>query len=227
MTFQIGMVGNDGILLASDQLATYSGNSYQYPDTSRMRKITLTQSGRIAYCCAGDRLSIITGWAIANGIDQLDEYSASVNDHVVQAVYSSSAPVMVGEGKQPDGHTEPLRGGSILIATCKPLGLWRIDVIPGKLPIVVQVLDKAKIGDNNTAAPFFTESYYRNRPVEELTFLAAHTVLTAGTMSPSVKGLDIVICQASGCKMLSNSDIEGLAIRSEALRSQISNALFT
>jgi hypothetical protein len=226
MTFQIGMVGNDGILLASDQLATYSGNSYQYSDTSRMRKIAITQTGRIAYCCAGDRLSIVTGAAIANSIDQLDEYSASVKDCVVQAVYSSSTPVIAGECKQPDGNAEPLRGGSILVATCKPLGLWRIDVIPGKLPIVVPILDKAKIGDSNTAAPFFTESYYSNRPVEELLFLAAHTVLTAGAMSQWVKGLDIVLCKPSGCKMLTGQRIEELTLRSETLRSQISDWLF-
>jgi hypothetical protein len=226
MTFQIGMVGSNGILLASDQLATYSGNSSQYPDTSLTRKITVTQNGRIAHCCAGDRLSIITGAAIANGIDQLDEYSASITDHVIQAIYSSSGPVITGECKQSIGNSETLRGGSILVATCRPLGLWRIDVIPEKLPLVVQILNKAKIGDSNTPAPFFTESYYRKRPVEELTFLAAHTVLTAGAMSQSVKGLDIVICRPSGCNMLTNDSIEALKLRSETLWAQISDSIF-
>ena len=52
MTFQIGMVGEDGVLLASDRAYTRLGSGTRTALSSQ--KLIITPAENIAYCCAGD-----------------------------------------------------------------------------------------------------------------------------------------------------------------------------
>lgn len=228
VTFQIGMVGSDGVLLASDRLASQSATDGPgpYRDTFRTDKIRITESKRIAYCCAGDKLSIEAGRKIAGSIAELQ------GDYAIQqGIYSYGSEAISEErqrmaGKQP---WERLRGGSLLLVTSVPsLGLWRVDIaLDRNIPCALKVEDKIWVGDNTTPAAFFPERYYQKRPIEELVFLAAHTVLTAGSMNPAgVGGLDIALCRPSGFEMLPAERVAALERQSEKLRLQISDSLF-
>src|SRR5205809_8004096 len=69
VTFQIGIVGSDGILLASDRATTringYRGSPFM------ATKIT-TVGDFLAYCCAGDDTAITLSNEIEKNIDRAD-----------------------------------------------------------------------------------------------------------------------------------------------------------
>ena len=225
MTFQLGMVGTDGILIASDRLSTQSGILGQtYAGAFHTDKIMVIESKKLAYCCAGDQLSIIAGQRI---VDRIEEPSW---EGIRQALVVCAAEVAAEERKRSADKQswEKLRGGSLLLAYCKytPLELWQLDIPADGMPCAHKISDKIRIGDSTTPASFFLERYYRERPVEELIFLAAHTVLTAGAMNPAgVGGLDIVLCKPSGCEVLTQDRIGKLRARSEKLHTQIASSL--
>jgi hypothetical protein len=228
MTFQIGMVGSDGIIIASDRRCCYPG--CPYTDASLTDKITVVESKKLAYCCAGDQLCIAAAKRIVGQIDEqqgdleIKSWFETCAVEVVKAERERQQSV----GMQP-GEIPP-RGGSILLAYCKsvPPALWRIEIPVGPPPWAQKIENKNRIGDSSTPACFFSERYYRGRPVDELIFLAAHTVLTAGAMNPAgIGGLDVVLCKPSGFEVLPAERIAVLNAQSERLHLQISESLFT
>lgn len=165
------------------------------------------------------------GRDIADGIEELEGEFA-----IEQGIYSCGATAISAERKRSDGKQpwEMLKGGSVLLVTSTPLRLWRVDIAPDRgIPCVLRILDKCKIGDSTTPACFFSERYYRERPIEDLIFLAAHTVLMAGAMNPAgVAGLGIVLCRPAGFTTVSDEEVSDLTARSKRLDSEIAAALF-
>jgi hypothetical protein len=88
------------------------------------------------------------------------------------------------------------------------------------------VKDKVVTGDGANAALFFTERYYQKRPIRELAFLTAHTVLVGGRLNPGgVSGLDIVFCESSGIGSLSEKSVAALRAKSEQLDDSLGRSL--
>jgi len=78
-------------------------------------------------------------------------------------------------------------------------------------------------GDQANAAGFLVERYFRRgRPVQELTSLAAHTILVAHVLNTAgIDGLEIIRCTADGCEEVSQDEIEALTERSRKLDAYI------
>ena len=211
MTFQVGMVGTNGILLASDKLAVQFGIPGQsYRDPFQTDKIVAVGHQEIAYCCAGDRLSTIVGKAITEdgavrekaGRVPLDRLMSDLQMDFGRAVEVIACEA-VSQSKLDFADKEPWdrpKGGSLLLAYCRPepMELWKLDVQAQGMPHANRIRNKCRIGDSTTPASFFSECYYHNVPIEDLILLAAHTVFTAGAMNPDgVDGLDILLCRPS------------------------------
>jgi 20S proteasome alpha/beta subunit len=73
MTFQVGMKGNNGVLLASDRLYTHKGGLVGGVDDFEGDKIFISQDEQVAYCATGgdlaDRVGIQLLTASRKGID--------------------------------------------------------------------------------------------------------------------------------------------------------------
>ncbi len=67
MTMQIGMVGSDGIIIASDMQAVRTGIART---TYKTNKIFCSQESGFAYCCAGSDLAVLAGRKTAELITQ-------------------------------------------------------------------------------------------------------------------------------------------------------------
>jgi hypothetical protein len=110
MTFQIGIVGTDGVLLASDMLVNQRGISgHTYGDTYSTSKIA--DSKGIAYCCTGDYLTILAAEKVTIEIENRDtdtkQFLQYCGAHVLQQETIRSANM---------NDWDKLTGGSVLFA---------------------------------------------------------------------------------------------------------------
>ena len=78
-------------------------------------------------------------------------------------------------------------------------------------PMCQKITTKVVAGDNVNAAIFWSERYYRRVPVRELIPLAAHLVISAGKLNRgAISGLEIVSCDGSGIRRMSDESTREL-----------------
>jgi hypothetical protein len=84
-------------------------------------------------------------------------------------------------------------------------------------------------GDQTNLACFWADRYCQRRQlqkVESLIPLAAHTILSAGSLnSAAIDGLEIVVCDDSGIRRLSDDSIIELQNKSREWDEQIGNLI--
>jgi hypothetical protein len=225
LTFQVGMVGSDGILLASDLKRTHVGMLRGiYRTSSNQQKIHI--EGHVAYCSSGDDLAEVAAQTFC-----AQAASGFVGDSEIhrRLVASAQEALTKEKGAKPNGLLSR-RGGSVLFALRTADGrfqLWCLDVI-GLAPTAQRVLNRIINGDWGNAAGFFIERYFpeRRRPIQELRLLAAHTVLVAGRLNPAgVGGLEIVRCSSAGFEKLGEDEIAALTEASMRLDEDIGASL--
>lgn len=117
MTYQIGMVASDGILLASD-MRCLETDLPGVPATSSYReKIVVVENKGLGYCCAGDDCALALGTQISEAITE-----ERCND---PAAFFRDCYGRIIEGDDP----RRLFGGSVLVALIRPaLQLWQVSV---------------------------------------------------------------------------------------------------
>jgi len=225
VTFQIGMVGNDGVLLASDRLYTQIG-----PGASRRTwhsdKIFIRDDKNIAYCSAGDdvaaRAAQLYYESIKISVDQLDLPAW-------QALHLSS-----GNALREDEGTAQIENrscGSLLVADLRSqaIELWYSEVKRPPVSAYKITEHYVCVGDSQNSAGFFLERYFpkdHKLPLTKLTTLAAHAVLMAGATNPTgVAGLEIVLCSHKKFTRLSQDEISSLMKRSHKLDSKLAALL--
>jgi hypothetical protein len=149
VTFQIGMVGEDGMLLASDQASTRQG---ELPSTTTScAKLCTNSDGTIAYCCAGDDFT--QGAADdAFRIPRCRPTETSNREFLQQTVWSAL----------PQGSNAWHSGGRILIAydAGKSVELFSIFVHSKEsCPLISEIKSRDFQGDRMNQAAFFIERY--------------------------------------------------------------------
>jgi hypothetical protein len=118
-----------------------------------------------------------------------------------------------------DGITGNRADGQCLIVATRPeLRLFRLHANnsnPLKREVRCdEVEDKAVAGDTENPAIFWPERYYERLPIERLTLLAAHLILSAGQINPAtIRGLEVVLCSNGGFRRLTKPQIEELKLR--------------
>ena len=223
MTFQIGLIGADGMILASDKRftqahATSDGRTLRHGGTGA--KIVCNEQRSIMYCTAGGHL----GEAIAR------EYmKAPVEGDV------GTELLRIRERIEPKNPAPSY--GDLLLAQVveREAALWQMDVRTGAYSTPRRVEDKAQIGDGGNLAAFFIEMYAPTpiqglRSVVELKFLAAHSIRVAGRLDrASVDDLEmwIHLTEEESFTQVDEPEIRTLISRSDALTAELSSQLFS
>jgi len=174
LTFQVALVGSDGVLLASDLKRTNAPPGV-CRSSSEQPKIHISQSGDIAYCCSGDDLAEAAARRLCEHANQLS------NDQEISAGLISAAQEAIKVENSEQARPLQGRGNSVLLALREErekVKLWCLDI--GQHVTAMPVYDKRVNGDRGNAAGYFLERYFPTRrriPIQKLLRLAAHTVL--------------------------------------------------
>ena len=225
MTMQIGMVGTDGVLIASDTLWMNS-ESTQYANvrhTGNTTKIEIDYPKGVAIACA--RNMEVAG-RIAK--DLICEMGANDWDEPGPRV-ESIANKTLGES------SEQRQEFQCTIITSSPeprlfhlhAGIFKLQ----KGARCQQHSGKIIAGDMTNAAAFWAERYYPSteprRPIRQLVALSAHLIIAASALnSAGISGLEIVLCDASGIHRLSDESIRKLELQVAERDESISTSLF-
>jgi len=216
MTFQIGVVGSDGVLLVSD--LSWS-QIFERRITSQHHKTYCDQDLCIVACSSGS------------------EWPDRIAKKCVGKSFANTAPKEIAENvyAHTNGIDSKLANGSVLLAAMAAQNpeLWRIDFgNNGQADPFYRIYSKTITGDQENPAGAILERYIGNDTsrlsTEELKFLLAHIVITAGILNPAgISGLEMAICRRDEFGMVSDDDIRGLKGRSAELDAEISRRLFS
>jgi hypothetical protein len=209
MTMQVAMVGTDGIILASDTkwANTQRRGNLESRDTSLATKIQIDERHGVAIGCS---MNMETATAIGDAI------VAELSD---QDWRDPIHPTQVIGQRVLDSLRERNLFQCLIVSTRPTLRLFKLEsaTINGEpnRAICRQIKDKAIGGDNANAAVFWTERYYKPKPVQALLSLAAQLIVDSVKFNSGfIGGLEIVICNASGIERLPDDVIA--ALESEA-----------
>jgi hypothetical protein len=225
MTMQVGMVGTNGVLIASDTkwVAQMSPSRNPWHST----KFKVNYKCGVAIACAQ---SMETAFPFADEIIALslenDNWRASPDFTIIQRL-ADKVLHSTEKGRE---------RAQCLVAFTRPkveLCLFQIAKVNGEWGPVFHSITEGSVyaGDEGNQAKFLADRYYRHRmlPIENLIPLAAHLVLAAGELnSAMVDGLEIVLCDASGIRRLADASISklksGVAERDEMIASSLFNS---
>jgi hypothetical protein len=212
MTFQIGMVGSDGIVIVGDtwQYVEPKDRSWYGFQASKMR---LSESAQIGVAAARDMTtSLRVADQIIATLDPSSEYS-NRREKILNVVST------IGEGHDSEflialSQPEP----SLYWAACNKDGQSNS----------LEVFDRLAIGDVHNLAFFWATSYYRSTlNISQLARLGALAVISASRLnSGSVGGLEVMECKKEGCRMWPRSETSVLFSEISSLADQIGSLIF-
>lgn len=204
MTFQVGIVGLDGVLLASDlKHALDDGHSIR---TSH-HKSKLRASTEIA-CCASGREDVAmyaarlcVAESSASSITERLEHSAERAMQAHASIFADNPNLFCGTLLT--AHLENDRVNLYQLNLQRPL-IQACRILTGHV----------YAGDRTNAAVFFLEQYEigQRSPIANYCLLAAHAVLSAARLNPTgIGGLEIMLCRPSGFERVSETQIAELS----------------
>jgi hypothetical protein len=215
MTLQVGMVGTDGIVLASDTRWVATQEMWQ---TTNSTKITISHERGMAIACARNmEVSVTIARAIIADLknEECDDPCIPIEKIATRFLSQSSE-----DRRDPEC--------LIVLAKAEPrLFTLRVGTICGRLaPLCVREDKKAVAGDHGNAAVFFVQRYYSRKPMCDLLPLAAQLVIGGGKLNPyGIDGLEILLCEASGFHPVPEESIRQLQARATALDETINSSL--
>lgn len=234
MTFQMGMVTTEGVLLASDrQLTSLSGTRFG----RLIPKIEFYENENFAHCSAGDNFceifTDVIRTRLAKGVDFTGDWQ-----HVRQALRDT---VTEARGKEAKARRKILRsldrkpvakwtGGHTMLVFRGGAGvtLWTVDT-SGQNPTIlpVDMGERAIAGDKISPALFFIERYFKLVPktLDALIPLAAHTVLMAE--SDYVGGLQIGLFTKDEFRILTDEELKPYIELSKQIDSGVAKLLLS
>lgn len=231
MTILVGMIGSDGIILAADRRMIQPAQDEKHFDVKEgICKIVRLGKYRVAYARAGDDVSRLVGDEILTALHEKAFDFASISSTQLLLEEIATSTVKRVATKPPPPHFNPNDPRSLLIVFYgKPapaLQLWRLRISPpdpGAEPIVTISVQGA-IGNS---ARFFEHYYREGLPIEALTFLASHIVLTAGRVdSGIIEGLDVALFHRNSFRLLLENEKKPLRERSKRLNALIDRKFF-
>lgn len=218
MTLQVGIVGTDGIVLASDRLVnTDTGNGYTRTESTKCF------SGVKTICCwSGGELAKRTALNV-----QATSWSAEVNkqsqliesgNSAWKTVYGANSPVIPALQRP---------SNKVLVAYSETAELWELDVFEQCVP--TRVFDVICAGDVTTTINHLLNHYSpkTKQPTERLIILAAHAICMGHREnSGSIAGLEVAIIPKGGqAYFLSSEQEQELQSISDSICESIGNLL--
>ena len=216
MTMQVGMVGSDGIVLASDTKWTenhaVSGNFVRQDWSSP--KIELDPTGNVAVACAKDMRK---GVQVARAI--LAELSSDQwkdpQSKLEEIAASRSSPHSPFEAECLIGPASPTPRLFHLACGCS-----------SGPALCTQILDRRAAGDAMNAALFWHMRYYKVMPVSKLIRLAAQIIVDAAEISNGgIGGLKIAYTDGPRFVFLPDEKTSEVETESRKRGSQIEELL--
>lgn len=217
LTMQIGMVGLDGIVLASDTQATHTPKRLADGMTGRAVRYhtncsKIVTSGEIAVSYARDMKS---GENVASTI-----LSSFISDDPQEAIERIAASIPVDNRYDVQGliANPPYQLFRFQIATID--GIWTATCNPSP------GVDFA--GDMTNAAMYWATRYYDELfTIEQLLPLAAYFITCSHHLNTAgVGGLEIVVCDSSGINSLSRERVLELKRQTKNTDRQVQQLLF-
>jgi hypothetical protein len=223
MTMQVGMMGSDGIVLASDTRETHAPILEQNQlwagaqFGTNTSKIEVSHERGIAIACAFD---METARRVANRIirDLKDED------------FKDPVPAIkeIAAATQTD---EEIRAQCIVVLTRPSLQMFMFQYarVEGRWsPFCQEMESKAIAGDNLSPSIFWMERYYNGSlSTAQLIPLAAQLIVGAGCLNPYVvSGLEIVLCDSSGIHPLTRAENREWESRAKDLDKSFGDQLF-
>src|SRR5260370_33383820 len=191
MTLQVGLVGMDGLGIASDKKASIAEDGTRTSSTTQKR--FWDTETRIVFAASGD-------WVaphVARELVRLAMSETTSRDDVFTALQTGVEELWQKHvPKKRNGDPDRNPKVSFLVGLVgNPYHLWRISH-PKTASGTCHYLDKIHNGDPATAAKYFTERFYKSPnllPIDQVVFLAAHTIIEGGKLNPTmVEGLDVL-----------------------------------
>jgi len=212
MTMQVGLIGSNGIVLASDM-------KWGVPppwDAELVRrgflasKILISDSGKLA---VGFAQSMYPAYRAAKRlIAELDDSDERTRDSRIYDIGRDEA------GKE---------NVEFILAFLEPAPTLRLFqwFNGGKDILNSPVRESLHTGDHHNPAIAWLR-YYKKKPIKKLKLLAAHVVTIAGEISPDgIKGLELIYSNATGFHRVSDDENDNLQIQSRALDRQVGDAI--
>jgi hypothetical protein len=202
---QVGMIGTDGIVLASDtqtQRRMVRGGLGTW-HTADTYKLKISADKKIAASCAMDMCEVERiASELFIALDGVDLYARERKIiEVARTIPNNLAVECFVAFIEPDPW---------LFLMQHPEG--------SSHPIVQPIISKAFAGDALNPAAYWAQRYYRCLPVEKLKNLAAHVIAEAGILNPAlIGGLDIVIGKNGEFSRLPRQDADHLLEQSRKL----------
>lgn len=208
VTFQIGIVANNGVILASDKAATHLAGKVD--SISITDKIKFSNSPMMCYCWAGD--DTLMSSVVRRFLAKVDS-KPNLGEQIIKSLEEAAwdeFKALYGPLESPSPCTQSLHRESSMLVACPCFDgtkLFRLGF--SRTPSVNIVHDKTVEGLAGNAAAFFLERYYRSfanqdRTVEALLPVAAHCILMGGKVNPNVHGLELALCTKEECKLIHN-----------------------
>jgi hypothetical protein len=226
MTMQVGMVGTDGVLIASDTQWNNTPtkgpgeNAYLPREPFNAQKIIVSHEKGIAISQA--RVMETARLVATRIISRLKDEDLDYPCDSIRAIGTTVLDDVEDFAKR-DAHC------LIAIALPSPkLYLFYFGDVDGKLGPICQKMESSKAaGDHVNAAIFWKERYYKRRPIRKLVPLAAHLIDSASQLNRgSISGLEIVLCDASGLHRVDEESIRKLEAKANRWDKHI-GSLFT
>jgi hypothetical protein len=222
MTFQLGIIGSNGILIASDTRGTnfpaFRPNQLWSAGThgTNSRKITINYERGIAVSAARE---METATRVAQEIAaHLPEGQFENPMSWIENAGNGILGDVRTERNNPDERIE----AHCLVAIRRPtpkLFQFTFANIDGQWGGYCKKQERIAVaGDNVSGAIFWPEAYYnsypyatRRIPVKSLIPLAAHTLVVAHRLNPTtISGLEVVFCDEAGFHRLSEESLQAL-----------------
>jgi 20S proteasome alpha/beta subunit len=217
VTFQVGLIGSDGWVLASDTLETLDTGAQILASATDK----LYEDDKVVVAFSGD------------------DWSRKARDRVIEKIRDSSeAPrkVLTDIGnavwQEIPEQVKPRARRTLIVAfTDNPKRFYFLELGKGML---LEKRDFVTAGDDQNPAHFFIQRYYvrgaaTENTIDQLKLLAAHTIRQASRHNSRVQGLDMIVCRVkddtSQCERVSDSEIKRLSAESEAIDQQLINLL--
>jgi hypothetical protein len=204
MTLQVGLIGSDGFVLASD---TKASNGFGSTTT---RKLILV--GPMVCAVSGDHILSTLGRKL------IDAYKPEI-------VWSERAESIVEDLPLPSYKRSQL-SGSLIFALPEWDVFQEVSVTSGV--VASMPFNPAFGGDSPNLATYFCKAYYSSsKTVQELSVLAAHTIIEAARVNPSsIGGLEIVVGRkGEEARYLNESELRFLRDKSGKVYQITENAI--
>jgi hypothetical protein len=215
---QIGLIGKDGWVIASDRTQVDQDYLRASNDT-----IKLFANEHMACAASGDGLALMATAELLDSVFQTDDLQR------LRAELAAFGNAMWDKYHATPGQPFPdeFKRALLIGFSRLPNRLWILNIGKGTSHATPRV-GRSLAGDSGNAAVFFSQRYYSSdATLEQLTFLAAHLVTIGSELNTAGVGggLDVALCENGQIRTLGQSETDELIKRSAKVDKQIA-ALF-